>query len=263
MRRWLGVSVVAAMALLPSAAWGASTATVQTMVHRPAHHVVPPSQGVGYTTNWSGYADKNASFTDAKGSWVQPSVSCTSRQRQYSSFWVGLDGYNSTTVEQIGTDSDCAGRGASYYAWYEMYPAATATLSQSLYPVSPGDKLSAEVSYAGSGRFTLTLNDVASTGAQKWSYTTTQSSSRAARTSAEWVAEAPSSCFVNCRVLPLANFGTVNFSGSYATTTGSSNPISSFSYDKIVMETNGGTVKAMPSSLTSNGTAFSDTWYHS
>ena len=39
-----------------------------------------------------------------------------------SAFWVGLDGYSSTSVEQLGTDSDCVSGKPSYYAWYEMYP---------------------------------------------------------------------------------------------------------------------------------------------
>ena len=43
----------------------------------------------------------------------------------YSSFWVGIDGYSSSSVEQLGTDSDCAGNTPDYYAWWEMYPAGT------------------------------------------------------------------------------------------------------------------------------------------
>ena len=241
MRRWLGASAVAAAAVLSSATWGTATTTVPLVVHKPAHHLVPPGRGVAYTTNWSGYAAKNATFTDAKGSWVQPAVSCSSNRRQYSSFWVGIDGDTSNTVEQIGTDSDCV------------------ALSQATYPVSPGDELSADVAYTGSGSFTLTLNDAT----QRWSYATTQSSTTATRTSAEWVAEAPSSCFRTCSVLPLANFGTASFLGSSATATGASGSISSFTNDRIVMETNGGTVKANPSSLSPDGSAFSDTWYHS
>jgi hypothetical protein len=210
---------------------------------------------VAYTTNWSGYADKNATFTDAKGSWVQPAVNCGSRKSQYSSFWVGIDGYSSNSVEQIGTDSDCVGGRPHYYAWYEMYPAGSVQIAS--FPVQVGDSISAEVAVSGTS-FTLTL-----TSSRGGSFTTTQDSPTAAKSSAEWVAEAPSSCFVSCSVLPLANFGTVNFSGSYATTTGVSSPISASSYDKIVMETNHGTTKALPSPLSPDGTAFSDTWYHS
>ena len=43
----------------------------------------------------------------------------------YSSVWVGIDGYSSNTVEQIGTEQDVSANGkTSYYAWYEMYPQA-------------------------------------------------------------------------------------------------------------------------------------------
>jgi hypothetical protein len=51
-----------------------------------------------------------ASVTDVTGSWTVPAVDCTSPNgtpNGYSSFWVGIDGYGSNTVEQIGTDSDC------------------------------------------------------------------------------------------------------------------------------------------------------------
>jgi hypothetical protein len=171
---------------------------------------------------------------------------------------VGIDGYNSNSVEQIGTDSDCVGRGPSYYAWYEMYPAGSVQIPS--FQVYPGDKLTAEVAVSGTS-FTLTLTSSRNPTAP---YTTTQTSSTAAKSSAEWVAEAPSSCFRTCSVLPLANFGTVNFLESNATAIGGgSKPISSFTNDEVVMETNGGTVKAAPSSLSPDGTAFSDTWHHS
>jgi hypothetical protein len=78
------------------------------------------------------------------------------------------------------------------------------------------------------------------------------------------VAEAPSLCFAQCRVAPLANFGTVNFSGSYTTGNGHTGSISdpAWSNDQIVMVTNGFTVKAQPSALSNGGTSFSVTWQH-
>src|SRR5690349_8433651 len=102
--------------------------------------------------NWSGYAvtGTNGSATDVKGSWVVPSVSCSSTG--YSSFWVGIDGFSSNTVEQIGTDSDCVSvRGrqtATYYAWFEFYPGPSYEI---VFPrgVHPGDTITAEVKYLG------------------------------------------------------------------------------------------------------------------
>lgn len=208
------------------------------------------------STNWSGYADTGATFSDVKGSWVQPAVTCSSSRAQYSSFWVGLDGYNSNSVEQIGTDSDCTGRNRpSYYAWYEMYPAGSVETSLS---VKPGDTLSAEVSVKGS---TYTLRLVDSRGG---TYTTTKTSSGDADSSAEWIAESPEICnFYSCSLAQLADFGVVNFGSASATAGSVTGPISAFTSNEIVMTTSNGTVRAQPSALTAGGSAFSDTWKHS
>ena len=193
-----------------------------------------------------------------KGSWTQPAASCKSGQKQYASFWVGIDGYNSSSVEQIGTDSDCNGTNRPvYYAWYELYPAPPVNLSLA---VHPGDVISAEVSVSGSSS-TLSLLDQ-TTGA---GFSTTQTVAGAALSSAEWVAEAPSRCAATCNVLPLANFGTVNFTGSYATGNGHTGSIgdAAWSNDQIVMVTNSLVTKAQPSPLSPDGTAFSVAWKHS
>jgi hypothetical protein len=78
--------------------------------------------------------------------------------------------------------------------------------------------------------------------------------------SAEWVVEAPSSQF---GVLPLADFGTVTFTGCEAKISGVTGPISDFAWDEVTMVTsNGRTVKAQPSALAANGSSFSVTWHH-
>jgi hypothetical protein len=120
--------------------------------------------------------------------------------------------------------------------------------------------IAAEVSMAGSS-VTLSLTNQ-TTGA---SFSTTQNVAGAALSSAEWVAEAPSRCAVTCSVLPLANFGTVNFSGSYATGNGHTGSIgdSGWSNDQIVMVTPSLVTKAQPSALSADGSAFSVAWKHS
>jgi hypothetical protein len=94
-----------------------------------------------------------------------------------------------------------------------------------------------------------------------WYFATIQSGS-CTNSSAEWIAEAPSSCGFTCRVLPLANFGTMNFSNCTANgaTIGS---YGSSVWQEITMTTSGGTVKAQPSALNGSGNGFSDTWHHS
>jgi len=232
-----------------------ATASTSTLVHMPAR-ARATQRGVTSSTNWSGYADYNATFTDVEGSWTQPAVTCPSTGRRYAAFWVGLDGYTSNSVEQIGTDSDCAGQNRPvYYAWYEMYPAASVTLS-SAYPVRAGDSMSARVSVSGM-TFTLVLKNTT----RGWTFTTTQTSTSAQDASAEWVAEAPSSCVITCSVLPLANFETMHFTGAFVNHR--SGTIGSYTHDTVIMVTNTGTTKALPSALTSYGTSFGDTWHHS
>jgi len=174
------------------------------------------------STNWSGYAvaytNPNVSGTVSwvQGSWTVPAA--TGSGTGYSSSWVGIDGYNSSTVEQIGTESDWSGGRASYYAWWEMYPGNSVNITS--LTISPGDSITANVKFTGTsttrGRtvsdFTLMLTDTNSQGTVT-SFSTNQTISGAQRSSAEWIEEAPSSY---SGVLPLANFGTVGFSSAKA-----------------------------------------------
>jgi len=212
----------------------------------------------GTSTNWSGYAvetsltsPQSGAVSDVKGTWTVPSVTCGSTAT-YSSFWVGIDGYSSNSVEQTGTDSDCSGGSGVYYAWYEMYPKASQVISG--LAVHPGNVISAEVRFNGSGSFTLILDNT-STGGH---FSINLSSRKAARSSAEWIAEAPSSG----GVLPLANFGTVNFSNASATLKGVSGSISSSAWqnDAITMVNSSGAVKAAVSGLGSGGSSFGVSW---
>ena len=186
------------------------------------------------STNWSGYAltTSPGAVSTVSGSWTVPTVTASTRKgTDYSAVWVGIDGFNSSTVEQIGTEQDASANGAtSYYAWYEMYPAGSVNITSTNYrtgvttdPVKPGDAVTASVAYTGTNQFTLTINDTT----QGWSYSTVQQmgssgrhggGSQAQRSSAEWVVEAPSMG----GILPLANFGTVTFTGAAATISGSS-----------------------------------------
>lgn len=252
MRR-IGLAVVAVTAaiLIPG---GASAAPV--MFHSALPHFIHRGNAAASSTNWSGYAAYNATFTDVKGTWVQPTATCNSNGAKYASFWVGLDGYKSSSVEQLGTDSDCANKNRPvYYAWWEMYPNPSNQISG--FAVRPGDTITAEVSRVAMV-YTLSLTNI-TTGK---TFSTTQTST-AANTSAEWVAEAPSSCFIFCRVLPLANYGTMTFTGASATS-GTAKSISGYTNDSITMtDATGTTTRATVSALSTDGSSFSDTWHHS
>jgi hypothetical protein len=219
---------------------------------------------VSDSTNWSGYAVTGSAFTTAKASWIIPTVTCSKTPNTYSSFWVGLDGWTSSTVEQTGTDSDCDGSRASYYAWYEFYPAASVLISS--VPVSPGNKMEASVTWVSGTEFTVSITNE-STGK---SFSKTGRVSGAQRTSAEWIAEAP--CCTNAGgILPLSDFGTVDFGDDYtgigstndATDSSTSGAIGAFGsniQEAIMVNGSTGANEAVPSGLSSDGTSFTVTW---
>ena len=195
--------------------------------------------------NWSGYAATGAqgAFTNVSASWTQPTVTCGAANT-FSSFWVGLDGDGTPTVEQTGTEADCSGGTAVYQGWFEMFPNAPVFYNN---PVAPGDAMSATVTADGGGQFTLTLTD----STQGWTQTTNQTSATAQLGSAEVIAEAPS----DGTVLPLSDFGTVNFTNATVNNTaiGAENP------SALTLVSAGGVTEATPSALTGDN-AFSVTW---
>jgi hypothetical protein len=255
--RWVALGVFACLLI------GAFGLPVAGAVRADPGRAIFHGRGISasQSTNWGGYAVTTArgAVTDVKGSWVEPSIQGTCGSKNaYAAFWVGIDGYSSSSVEQTGTDSDCQGGSATYYAWYEFYPKPSHLFSLT---ISSGDTISAEVHFA-SGTFTVTLKDV----------TTGHSASasiklKAARNSAEWIAEAPSG---SSGILPLADFGTVHFgtdatsvaSTCYATISGTTAAFGTFpNIHQITMVNNAGTAdKAVPSSISSDHTSFNVTW---
>ncbi len=228
----------------------------------------------GTSSNWSGYAvfpltpspsgkgKKPAApvtFTDVTGVWVVPAVTSGTATATYSSAWIGLDGYADSTVEQIGTEQDWSDGSAQYYAWFEMYPKWAYMIVG--FPVNPGDRIAAKVEYLSKGAFALTITnlDVEENGTPV-SFSITQRAPSAQRLSAEWIMEAPWSG----GVLPLANFGTVDFYACSASMNGHTGAIDDgqWQFDAITMETADGTPKAEPSGLQDRGTGFSVTWAH-
>jgi Peptidase A4 family len=201
----------------------------------------------GTSSNWAGYAVTGRNVTDVQGSWTVPAVdTLDSCANSYSAAWLGIDGDNSNTVEQCGTDQDYINGVPQYYAWYEMYPKALQILSTTTYPVAPGDNIQARVQYLPNGQFRLTLiNDGASTLHHSWSFMTSQKLNQARRTSAEWIMEAP---WLG-GVLPLTDFDHVTFHGCTATVGGQTKTLQSWiatqNFDQIDMVNGSGGLKAM------------------
>jgi hypothetical protein len=198
--------------------------------------------------HWSGYVAYLGTYHSVSASWTEPAGQCAAGHQE-SSFWVGLDGYNSDTVEQTGSEVDCIGGSPQYFAWYEMYPMKPVSFPDT---VRPGDQLTGSVTYNGGSSYTLVLTDTT----QHWSHTVPQILSGAANTSAEVIAEANSTA--SGRILPLTNFGTVNFAN--ASVDGA--PIGDTDPAELTMVNGAGLAKVAVSPL-SGGQNFSVTWERS
>jgi len=254
----------------------------------PGIALLRSSNGSYKSLNWSGYAVTGAtgSVTSVTGSWTVPTLD-SNTGTALAATWVGIDGFNSNTVEQTGTMIATSSAQSTYgvpeyCAWYEFYPGPMYLITS--LTINPSDIISASVTYtassgspggpafgglvfaprdpirSSSGTFTITITDTTSGK----SFSTTGTVRNAARSSAEWITEAPSS---SSGIIPLANFGTANYgyyttdvSGTcYATVSGSTGAIGSFgsSVQTLTMVNSAGTAIATPSVLFSDGTSFS------
>ena len=226
--------------------------------HAADHRVSRPALRVkGLTqvqsTNWSGYADTGSGFSTVTGSWTEPGVSCTSTT-SLAAFWVGLDGYSSSSVEQDGTLIECYRGTAYYYTWWEMYPAnAIQVVGSTLHA---GDSITASVVRSGTS-YTLKVTDSSRLAD---SFSTTQTCSSCANSSAEWIAEAPSG---SSGVYPLSDFGSWTESGATVKAGSTSGVISSFTDYELTMINSSGATKAQPGALNSSGNGFGVTWERS
>jgi Peptidase A4 family len=261
---------------LASALGGTARASSGTPTFDPRAATVSPE----VSSNWSGYAaistDPNvpAAFTDVTATWRVPKSRCTVDRVSSAAFWVGLGGYDpsSTSLEQLGTGADCDGSSTvpTYYAWWELVPAASVRIPL---PVKAGDTISAAVLVDGQ-TIRFSLKDLTRHTRFSKMLTTSQDLDTA---SAEWIAEAPSNCSLSgrCRPVPLTNFGTVTFSNIAAI--GDTHPgtlaYAGWTPTAIELISNGSTgrffglgdvlgdgVGAVPGDVSSDGRAFSVSW---
>jgi hypothetical protein len=179
--------------------------------------IVPARAAAATSSNWAGYVAHapGTKFRTVRGAWTVPAVDCSIPRKTYSAAWIGLGGYHSASnaLEQTGTEADCRHGIPRYGAWYELVPDAEVELPMA---VQPGDQMAARVSVRGADAVIRITNRTRGT-----TYRKTVQAPAIDRTSAEWILEAPSQCdglLGPCRVLPLANFGTIGFTSARAVT---------------------------------------------
>jgi hypothetical protein len=227
------------------------TRTVNEPVSAPANTSATGSY------NWSGYADvsKTANtFTKVTGQWKTPKVHCT-REDQLTSNFVGIDGFSNGTVEQAGTYSWCFLGQATYFTFYEMYPAGTIVVGNS---VRAGDKITASVSRAGTS-YNLAVTDATR---PVNSFSVTKTCTTCQNTSVEWIAERPS---FTIGIAPLADYKTWTLSSASQTAGGKTGTITGYpTYYKIDMVDATGTYPlSLTSGLNNAGSEFLTHWTNS
>jgi hypothetical protein len=222
------------------------------------------------SSNWAGYVAGGNTFSSVSGGWTVPTAK--SDTDGYSATWIGLGGASSSSssLEQVGTESDYVDGRTTYTAWYELVPEAPVTLKLS---VHAGDRMTAKVAVSGT---TVTISITDQTTGR--TVTRTLHMSDPDSSSAEWVAEAPTVEYSNgaSEVVPLADFGKVSFTSASATSTAGhtgaiADPAWSTEKVDLVSSSSGGPgggrfaaassgAQATTSSLKSGGSAFSVKW---
>ena len=195
--------------------------------------------------NWAGYVTSHARFSSVTATWIVPAVRVTSDPRAAASFWVGLDGRDSHNLQQIGTTSGLLGGAPRYGAWWEMLPGPAVDVPMT---IAPGDSVTASVAADGGGTFTLSLRDT--TNGQR--FETRQVDAAAKLSSAEVVAEAPSS---TDGLLPLADFRAARFTDARV----NGRPLGAFVWSRVNMTT-GASRQATASALSAGGSSFTVVW---
>jgi len=214
-------------------------------------------KGASVSTNWAGYADTKTSskYSKVTGSWTEPTGTCGSKE-SLAVFWTGIDGFNSSSVEQDGTLIDCEGGTPTYFSWWEMFPSNAIQAVSSA--VRPGDHITSSVTRSGT-KYTLKVTDSTHPAA---SFSTTQTcGATCVDSSAEWIAEAPSNS--SGQVLPLTKFGTWTLTGATVQAGSKSGTIKTFPNQKITMENSSNQVKAQTGALNSAGNQFKVTFKRS
>lgn len=237
--------------------------------HRSRRHHSHAKQQIaqGTSSNWSGFAVTNNfnnmqsnTTTSVQGVWTVPTLSPTP-SNTYSSIWVGIDGFNNDTVQQIGTEQDWIDGEQVNFAWFELFPNEPILIDA--FPVRAGDLIGANVSYVGGSSFQLAIINYTTRITRIIPFQRQLDGTE--RNSAEWIVEAPSEEVAPgvFQVLPLANFGTVTFSSCQATLKGHEGSINDrhWQTDPLTMiNPSTGEVKAIPTSLSSNGQVFTVTF---
>lgn len=193
--------------------------------HGPPH----VADGSGASDNWSGYVIATGGaapqYGEIFGAWPVPRAFAQGGfwHLDYSSLWVGIDGWGTPDVVQAGTDQDTETiffvQASSYGAWTEWYPLNSQSISN--FPVNPGDEIYTWV-WVGDSRGAWTpsggvgwflLYNASENVITGYLSTAAPAGTTFNGHQAEWVMERPT---VNGSLSTLANYGSAQISDAWA-----------------------------------------------
>jgi hypothetical protein len=200
--------------------------------------------------NWSGYVASGDGYSAVSGTWSVPDPSLGGAAG-VGATWVGIGGVQSRDLIQAGTQDVSSGTGRSQFqAWIEMLPQAS---HQVPLAVRPGDSVTVSIAEQSPGSGTWTVSFQNNTSGQTYQTNVRYASSQS---SAEWIEEAPAA---GNGIVPLENFGTVEFGGATATANGQQIDLAQASPQPVSMLNGNGQALAVPSGIGSDGASFSVT----
>ena len=204
----------------------------------------PDTQNTSH--NWSGYAATGGAYTAVSGTWTVPQFNSDSAAG-IDAAWVGIGGVRSRDLIQAGTQQSVNASGSTHYeAWIEMLPRASRPVPLA---VHAGDSVTVSLSEQAPDEWLIQFTN--NTTGQTYQTTQEYSSSHS---SAEWVEEAPSGG--RGGVLPLDNFGTIQFSDGSTVKDGQTDTIAAAGARAITMVGGGNQALAVPSALGDDGASF-------
>ena len=205
----------------------------------------PDNQNTSH--NWSGYAATGGTYTAVSATWSVPEFSASS-SAGVDATWVGIGGVRSNDLIQAGTQQTVTGSGSTQYqAWIEMLPRASRPVPLK---VHAGDSITVSISEQSTNQWEIDFTN--NTTGQ--TYQTVQQY-RSTHSSADWVEEAPSGG--RGGVLPLDDFGTVQFKDASAVKNGQTVTVADASARAITMVGSNDQTLAVPSALGDDGASFS------
>lgn len=197
-----------------------------------------PDANSQISSNWSGYLTLQGQFNSVQATTTVPGANCpltiSGTNGNEASFWVGLDGWGSNTVQQNGIAETCDASGfATYFIWVEEYPWMPSVIQR----VSPDDRILMNTTWNGSiFVYSFYINGAG----QAWYYPEACPGA-CSRVSAEVITEDPGGAVAGG--LYLTNYGNATYNGAVV----DGARVTSFTnYHSIVMYDPAGQVMVQP-----------------